>query len=123
MRTGADIRTNRQAGPIRRLPGWPRCFPRTEALSEQLRIDKWLWHARFCRTRAIAQQKAHQGRIRLNGQGVRKASSAVRIGDTMTLAHLGKVMVIKVRALGVRRGPAGEASALYEVLEDGATER
>ena len=92
-------------------------------MSEQLRIDKWLWHARFCKTRAIAQQKAHQGRIRLNGQVVRKASTAVRIGDTMTLAHLGKVLVVKVLDLGVRRGPASEAPLLYEVVEDGATER
>jgi ribosome-associated heat shock protein Hsp15 len=91
-------------------------------LSEQLRIDKWLWHARFCKTRAIAQQKSHQGRIRLNGQVVRKASTTVRIGDTMTLTHLGKVMVIKVLDLGARRGPATEASALYEAVEDGVTE-
>ena len=92
-------------------------------MDEQLRIDKWLWHARFCKTRAIAQQKAHQGRIRLNGQVVRKASTAVRIGDTMTLAHMGKVVVIKVLGLGIRRGPAAEASGLYEVVEDEATDR
>jgi ribosome-associated heat shock protein Hsp15 len=91
-------------------------------LSEQLRIDKWLWHARFCKTRGIAQQKAERGRIRLNGHVVEKASTAVRIGDTMTLTHLGKVMVIKVLGLGVRRGPAAEAMALYEVLEDDATD-
>ena len=87
-------------------------------MSEQLRIDKWLWHARFCKTRGIAQQKAEQGRIRLNGQRVEKASTAVRIGDSMTLPHLGQVIVIKVLGLGVRRGPASEAMTLYELVED-----
>jgi ribosome-associated heat shock protein Hsp15 len=88
-------------------------------LSEQLRIDKWLWHARFCKTRAIAQQKAQQGRIRLNGHRVEKASAAVRVGDVMTLPHLGNVIVLKVLGLGVRRGPAPEAMTLYEIVEDG----
>ena len=92
-------------------------------MSEQLRLDKWLWHARFCKTRGLAQQKATQGRIRINGHVVEKASHAVRVGDTMTLAHLGKVMVIKVMGLGVRRGPAAEASGLYEVLEEPAPDR
>jgi ribosome-associated heat shock protein Hsp15 len=84
----------------------------------ELRIDKWLWHARFCKTRGIAQQKAERGRIRLNGHVVEKASTSVRIGDTMTLTHLSKVIVIKVLGLGVRRGPAAEAMALYEVLDE-----
>ena len=88
-------------------------------MSEQLRIDKWLWHARFCKTRGIAQEKAQQGRIRLNGQRVEKASAAVRVGDLMTLPHLGNVIVIRVLALGVRRGPAPEAQTLYEIVEDG----
>ncbi len=47
-------------------------------MSESLRIDKWLFHARFCKTRNIAQEKAEAGRIRLNGQRVEKASANVR---------------------------------------------
>ena len=87
-------------------------------MAESLRIDKWLWHARFCKTRAIAQEKATQGHIRLNGQRVEKASAAVRIGDTMTLPAGGRVIALKVLGLGVRRGPASEAQTLYELLEE-----
>jgi ribosome-associated heat shock protein Hsp15 len=87
-------------------------------LSESLRIDKWLWHARFCKTRAIAQEKACAGHIRLNGNRVEKASAAVRVGDVMTLAAGGKVMALRVLSLGERRGPAPEARLLYEVLPD-----
>ena len=87
-------------------------------MSEQIRIDKWLWHARFCKTRGIAQEKAMQGHIRLNGQRVEKPATPVRIGDMLTLPHLGKVIVIKVLGLGARRGPASEARALYEMMEE-----
>jgi ribosome-associated heat shock protein Hsp15 len=85
-------------------------------LSESLRIDKWLWHARFCKTRAIAQQKAAAGHIRLNGHRVEKASAAVRVGDVMTLPAGGKVVALKVLGLGERRGPASEAQTLYELI-------
>jgi ribosome-associated heat shock protein Hsp15 len=87
-------------------------------LSEQIRIDNWLWHARFCKTRTIAQAKAFQGHIRINGNRVEKPSAAVRIGDRMTLPHLGKVITLKVLGLGDRRGPAAEARGLYDLIED-----
>jgi ribosome-associated heat shock protein Hsp15 len=87
-------------------------------MSEGLRIDKWLWHARFCKTRPLAQEKAAKGHIRLNGNRVEKASATVRIGDVMTLPAGSKVVTLKVLALGVRRGPAPEARALYELLEE-----
>jgi ribosome-associated heat shock protein Hsp15 len=87
-------------------------------LSDTLRIDKWLWHARFCKTRAIAQEKAASGRIRLNGNRVEKASAVVHVGDVMTLAAGGKVVAVRVLGLGERRGPAPEARLLYEVLPD-----
>ena len=87
------------------------------AESETLRIDKWLWHARFCKTRAIAQDKACQGQIRLNGHRIEKASAAVRIGDVMTLIAAGKVVSLRVLSLGLRRGPAAEARTLYEIIE------
>ena len=83
-----------------------------------LRIDKWLWHARFCKTRAIAQQKAEAGHIRINGNRVERSSFAVRIGDVMTLPAGGKVMALRVLGLGERRGPATEARGLYEVIEE-----
>lgn len=86
-------------------------------MSESLRIDKWLWHARFCKTRAIAQEKATQGHIRINGHRVEKASAAVRVGDIMTLPAGGRVIALKVLDLGIRRGPAPEAQSLYELIE------
>ena len=88
-------------------------------MSEGLRIDKWLWHARFCRTRTIAQAKAAAGHIRVNGRRVEKTSAVLRVGDIVTLPALGTVIVVKVIALGLRRGPPAEARTLYEVLPDG----
>jgi ribosome-associated heat shock protein Hsp15 len=87
-------------------------------LDEALRIDKWLWHARFCKTRAIARQKAERGHIRLNGHRVEKASAPVRIGDVMTLPAGNQVLTLRVLALGERRGPAAEAQALYEIVAE-----
>lgn len=86
-------------------------------MSDSLRIDKWLFHARFCKTRVIAQEKAAKGRIRLNGNRIEKASAAVRIGDVMTLPTGGRVVTLKVLGLGERRGQASEAHALYEIIE------
>src|SRR5262245_45420645 len=91
---------------------------RLAVLSESLRIDKWLFHARFCKTRTIAQEKAEAGRIRLNGHRVEKSSANVRIGDILTLPLAGKVIALRVLQLGERRGPATEARMLYEVLHD-----
>jgi ribosome-associated heat shock protein Hsp15 len=87
-------------------------------LSESLRIDKWLWHARLCKTRGLAQEKAVKGHIRLNGHRIEKPSAAVRIGDVMTLPAGGKIVSLKVLGLGLRRGPPSEAQALYEVIQE-----
>lgn len=87
-------------------------------MEETLRIDKWLWHARFCKTRSIAQEKAFQGQIRINGHRVEKPSAAVRIGDIMTISARGHVISLRVTGLGVRRGPATEARALYDILPE-----
>ena len=87
-------------------------------MSDALRIDKWLFHARFCKTRNIAQEKAEKGRIRLNGNRIEKASAAVRIGDVMTLPAGGKVVTLKVLGLGERRGSADIARTLYQLIEE-----
>jgi len=83
-----------------------------------LRIDKWLWHARFCKTRAIAQTRAMRGHIRLNGCRVEKPGTSISAGDIMTLVSGGRVVVLRVLALGERRSPAVEAQTLYEIIED-----
>ena len=78
------------------------------------RIDKWLWFARFGKTRAIAQKLVARGQVTLNGAKVKKTSSSVRIGDRITVV-LGTVKrSITVLGLAERRGPAGEARLFYD---------
>jgi ribosome-associated heat shock protein Hsp15 len=82
------------------------------------RIDKWLWHARFYRTRVLAQAAASRGVIRLNGHRVEKSSVDVGPGDVLTLPKGREVVVIRVIGLAERRGPATEAQRLYEILTE-----
>ena len=81
------------------------------------RIDKWLFHARFYRTRPLAQAATTAGRVRLNGVRVDKPGHALKPGDILTLGKGGQVVAVRVLALAERRGPATEARTLYEVLE------
>ena len=81
------------------------------------RLDKWLFHARFCRSRAGAQEAAEAGKIRLNGTRVDKPGHALRPGDVLTLALGGSVRVVKVVSLADRRGGAEEARLLYEIMD------
>jgi ribosome-associated heat shock protein Hsp15 len=89
-------------------------------MTERIRIDKWLWHARFHKSRALAQAAAVKGHIRLNERRIGKASAEVKPGDTLTLPRGREVLVVRVVACGARRGPAKEAQALYEILNDSA---
>lgn len=83
-----------------------------------LRLDKWLWHARQFRTRSLASKFCLEGRIRIGGRVVDKAHQLVRPGDVLTFAHGRDVKVLKILALGTRRGPAPEARTLYEDLSE-----
>ncbi len=78
------------------------------------RIDKWLWHARFARTRTAAQQLALSGHVRVNRQRVAAASRAVKPGDVLTLVIGRTARVITVLGIAERRGSAEAASQLYE---------
>ena len=82
------------------------------------RLDKWLFHARFYRTRALAQAATAAGRVRLNGVRVEKPGHALKPGDILTLGKAGQVVAVRVLALAERRGPPAEARSLYEMLED-----
>jgi ribosome-associated heat shock protein Hsp15 len=86
--------------------------------TQTLRIDKWLWHARFCKTRALAQVHAEKGHIRVNGRRIEKAGARIRPGDIVTLAFAGQPIVIRVLGLGGRRGAAIEARTLYEIIDN-----
>ena len=81
------------------------------------RLDKWLFHARFYRTRLLAQAAASAGKVRLNGVMVDKPGHAVKPGDVLTLGRGAQIMAVRVLALAERRGPASEARNLYEVLD------
>jgi len=91
---------------------------RTEAAtaSASLRLDKWLWFARFLKSRTLAARLCESGTARINKVIVQKAHQPVRVGDVLTFPLGPHVRVIAVRALGARRGPAPEAATLYEDL-------
>lgn len=80
------------------------------------RLDKWLWHARFLKTRSKAQAFCAETRIRLNGTPDLKPSHPVKPGDVLTFTLGRHVRVIRVLALSDHRGPAPEARTLYEDL-------
>ena len=82
-----------------------------------LRIDKWLWYARFFKSRTLAGKLCAGKRLRLNGQLVAKAHATLKPGDVLTFPKETDIRVIRVVALATRRGPASEAEALYEDLE------
>ncbi|HYH19313.1 MAG TPA: RNA-binding S4 domain-containing protein [Azospirillum sp.] len=88
----------------------------------RLRIDKWLWYARFFKTRSLAAKLVNGGAVRCAGNAVGKAHFAVKPGDVLTFPQGRHIRVIKVRALGSRRGPAEEARTLYEDLAPPAPE-
>lgn len=83
-------------------------------MAETLRLDKFLWFARIVKTRALAQEMAEQGRIRMNGRILDRAHAPVRAGDVLSFAQRGAVRVIRIQALPQRRGPPAEARALYQ---------
>ena len=80
------------------------------------RIDKWLWYARFAKTRTLAAGLVSTGRIRVNRAKVSKPSTTVKPGDVITASLGRRVRVVKIVDIGQRRGPATEAVGLYEDL-------
>lgn len=83
----------------------------------RLRLDKWLWQARFFKTRDLAAEMVAGGGLRLNGQHCAKPGHGLGAGDVLTFAQGARIRVVRVLALGQRRGPAEEAQGLYLDLE------
>ncbi|MEP3331584.1 RNA-binding S4 domain-containing protein [Sedimentitalea sp.] len=83
---------------------------------DKLRLDKWLWHARFFKTRTLAAKQVSGGHVRVNGERTIKPACGITPGDVLTFAQARQARVIKIVELGDRRGPASEAQALYEDL-------
>ena len=79
-----------------------------------LRVDKWLWHARFLKSRSLAAKLVTEGKLRIDGERYTKPGKTVRAGDVLTFRLNDRVRIVRILALGTRRGPAPEAQALYE---------
>lgn len=82
-----------------------------------LRLDKWLWYARFFKSRSLAARRASDGQVRINGVRATKAHALVRPDDVLTFAVGARIRVVRIEALGTRRGPAPEARELYTDLD------
>ena len=78
-----------------------------------IRVDKWLWYARFFKTRGLAAKTVTGGHVRVNSNRIAKASHAVGAGDTLTFPQGNRIRVAEIVDIGTRRGPAPEAQALY----------
>jgi ribosome-associated heat shock protein Hsp15 len=82
-----------------------------------LRLDKWLWQARFCKSRSLAADLIEAGSVRVNATRVSRPGRDISVGDVLTFPQGARIRVIRVLALGLRRGPATEAHALYADLD------
>lgn len=88
----------------------------TDEAPQKARLDKWLWHARFFKTRTLAAAQVAGGHVRVNRVKVSKPSQTVRVGDTLTFPQARRIRVVRILALADRRGPASEAQGLYDDL-------
>lgn len=89
---------------------------------DRVRIDKWLWAARFFKTRSLASEAISKNRIRIGGQRI-KPSRLVLIGDVIQIEKIPYEFIVTVLALNDQRRPASEAQALYEELEQSRQDR
>ena len=89
---------------------------------DDVRLDKWLWAARFYKTRSLAVDEIAKGRVSVNGQPA-KPARALRVADRVELRREGVMREIVVRALSEMRGPAPVAQALYEETPESIARR
>lgn len=82
----------------------------------KLRADKWLWQARFFKTRSLSAKLITGSHLRVNSEKVTKSAATVKVGDVLTFPQGNHIRVIQVDSIGIRRGPASEAQALYTDL-------
>lgn len=86
-------------------------------MQESIRIDRLLFFLRLAKSRTLAQSWAESGHIRINGRRIEKGSAEVRIGDILTLPRGDDVLALELLAVPIRRGPAPEAQASYQLLQ------
>jgi ribosome-associated heat shock protein Hsp15 len=89
---------------------------------ERLRIDKWLWSARFYKTRSLASEEIDKGRVHVNGAEVKPARE-LKVGDTVAMRREGSTRTVVVKGLSNMRGPAPVAQQLYEETAESVQER
>ena len=89
---------------------------------ERVRLDKWLWAARFFKTRSLAKQAIDGGKVDLNGAGC-KPSKAVHVGDRLQIGRGEERLEVVVLALSEQRGPASVAQTLYRETEESLAAR
>ena len=89
---------------------------------DRLRIDKWLWSARFYKTRTLAAEEIGKGRVEVNGQEAKPARE-VKVGDTVSVRRESQTRTVVVRGLSAMRGPAPVAQQLYEETAESLQER
>jgi ribosome-associated heat shock protein Hsp15 len=82
-----------------------------------MRLDKWLWAARFFKTRSLATEAILAGHVHVGGSRVKPARE-VRVGDVLEIRRAAVRWTVEVRALAERRGPASEAATLYEETKE-----
>jgi ribosome-associated heat shock protein Hsp15 len=87
------------------------------AASADMRLDKWLWAARFYKTRSLAAEEIEKGRVQVNGQAA-KPARAVRLQDRIEIRQVGWVRELLVTGLSAVRGPAPVARTLYQETEE-----
>ena len=96
----------------------------SEEAETSVRVDVWLWRARFFKTRSLAAKYVDGGRIHMTRGSVEtrldKPSRTIKPGDALVFALGGRLVAVKVEGLGERRGPAPEARGLYSALEGAA---
>lgn len=86
--------------------------------TSRIRLDKWLWQARFFKTRALSAKLVSAGKVRVNARRVSKPATFVGAGDVLTFSQAGSIRVVRILAVGDRRGPASEAQQLYSDVQD-----
>ena len=89
---------------------------------EKMRIDKWLWSARFYKTRTLAAEEIDKGRIQINGQDVKPARD-VKAGDTLSMRQGPVLRTVLVKGLSMQRGAAPVAQLLYEETPESVVSR
>jgi len=84
---------------------------------DRQRLDKWLWFARFAKSRTLAAKLVTSGYVRVNGLRTDSPAKAVAVGDVVTVALARTTTVVRIENLGERRGPAPEARQLYSEVQ------